>query len=242
MGFRFAIILVTAVLLAVPAAAHAETVLAVYLGLAWAEDGTLRYTAPGGTDVRMDPTQWKTRSLTGPMYYGVRLTRWLPGRPGAGIALDFTHAKVYLDTTANAHVTGTRGGAPVDTVEPVSNTLSHFNNSHGLNLLTLNALWRGDPPRPGDPKRGVTRPYAGFGLGVSIPHVEAQTALGDTFHYKYSGPAAQVLAGVSRTTAAGWEFFGEYKFSRSWLDEPLSGGDRVRLNANVHHLLMGVGR
>lgn len=242
MGKWLASALLAAALLAVPRAAAAETVLAFYLGVAWAEDSTIRYKAPGGTNLRLSPGQWETQSLRNPLYYGLRVTRWLPGHPHAGVALDFTHAKTYLKTDASAHVTGTRGGVPVDTVEPVSNTFGHLNHSHGLNLLTLNALWRGDPPRPGEPDRAATRPYAGIGLGVAVPHVEVRTALGDTARYDITGAAAQVLAGVTHHTATGWDVFGEYKLSHARLSEPLTGGDRVRLNATLHQLVVGVGR
>jgi lipid A oxidase len=228
--------------LAGPGAAGAEDVVAVYLGVAWAPRSDLRLREPGGTDVTYHDVSWRTRSLTGPVYYGVRLTHWLEERPGVGVALDFTHAKIYLRDTS-VRVTGTRGGTPVDQVEPVSDAIRSFNNSHGVNLLTVNALARaGAPPADGPGEGRRLRPYAGVGVGLAVPHVEAEIGGGATGEYQVTGPAVQALAGLEARTGGRWTVFGEYKAARARLHERLHGGRAAALDVTVHQVVGGVGR
>jgi lipid A oxidase len=219
----------------------AETVVSVYVGRAFAPDTDLRLRAPGGDDVTYHGVSWETESFRAPIHYGVRLTHWLAERPEAGLALDFTHAKVFLED-GRVRVTGTRGGTPVDQVENVSDSIGAFANSHGLNFLTLNALFRGRAPAPAAPApaAGVT-PYVGLGAGITIPHVEADIGGRSTGEYQYGGPAVQALAGLSYRAGRRWTVFGEYKLNRAWLKESLSGGGSARLDVTVHELVVGVG-
>lgn len=214
-----------------PGAARGENEIALYLGFAAAPRSDLHIEG-AGDDVTYHGVSWDTRSFVGPMYYGVRLTHWREGDPDVGIALDFTHPKIYLKDT-RVRVTGSRGGTPVDQVEPVSDTIDHFNNSHGLNFLTVNALVRGD---------GRVRPYAGLGAGITIPHVEARIDGSKVFEYQYGGPAVQALLGLSGRLGDRWGVFGETQLGRAWLDEDLGGGRSARLNVNVHQVVGGVSR
>ncbi|MBP0651944.1 hypothetical protein J8J40_33275, partial [Mycobacterium tuberculosis] len=52
----------------------------------------------------------------------------------------------------------------------IGGDFSHFEFTDGLNLLTLNALYR-------MPLNTVFTPYAGLGAGINVPHVET-TATG----------------------------------------------------------------
>jgi len=231
-----------AVLLLAPALAGAENEVALYLGFALAPRSDLHLEGAGDS-VTYHGVSWRTESFEGPLYYGVRLTHWREGHPQAGVALDFTHAKVYLKDT-NVRVTGTRGGTPVDQAEATSATIGSFSNSHGLNFLTVNALVRGGAPDPGEgPEAGRrVRPYAGLGAGVALPHVEAVIGADRTNEYQYAGPAVQALAGVAARVGDRWGAFGEYKFDRAWLHEDLSGGRTARLNVDVHQVVGGVSR
>lgn len=237
-----ALALLVAALLAVPGPAVAEDEVALYLGVALAPRSDLRLREPGGTDVTYHDVSWRTRSLKTPVYYGVRVTHWLKARPGVGVAVDYTHAKIYLKDTV-VHVTGTRGGTPVDAVEPVSGTIASFNNSHGLNLLTVNALARGGaPPADGTGEGRRLRPYAGVGVGLALPHVEAEIGGGATSAYQVTGPVAQALAGLEARTGRHWALFGEYKVDRAWLREDLHGSRKADLDVTLHQLVGGVAR
>jgi lipid A oxidase len=222
-------------------AARAETELAVYLGWAFAAPSDLRLAEAGGEAVTYHGVSWRTRSLTNPIYYGVRLTRWLAAHPDAGLALDFTHAKVYLEDTA-VRVTGSRGGTPVDGVERISDTIRSFNNSHGLNLVTVNALRRWSGAGDDSWRRKRLSPYVGVGAGLAWPHVEADIGGRATYRYQLAGPVVGALAGLSVRAARHWSLFGEYRLDRAWLDESLAGGRNVTARVDVQQVTGGVAR
>jgi lipid A oxidase len=81
-------------------------------------------TVSDGTDFRAG---WEGKSFSSPAYWGVRGTYWFEEGQlnNLGISLDYTHDKVYADDQTLA-----RSG------------WSHFEFTDGLNLLTLNALYR----------------------------------------------------------------------------------------------------
>jgi lipid A oxidase len=230
---RLAMALAALLLTAVPVRAGNEV--ALYLGVSATPKSDLHVTG-AGDDVTYHGVSWHARSFENPLYYGIRLTHWRAGDPDTGLALDFTHAKIYLKDTA-VRVTGSRGGTSVDAVEPTSASITSFSNSHGLNLLTLNALVRGD---------GRIRPYAGVGAGIALPHVEAEIGGTRVSEYQYGGPAVQGLLGVSAyfgdRFGDRWGVFGEAKLDRAWLHEDLHGGRSADLNVNVQQLVGGVSR
>ncbi|HLM47886.1 MAG TPA: hypothetical protein VK458_28745 [Myxococcaceae bacterium] len=120
-----------------------------------------------GLEARGPPESW-----TSPIYYGVRLTHYFEARRDWGVMLDFFHDKVFADTEAPVRVTGTRGGEPVEGMEPLGTTVRRFNMSHGMNYLTLDVVHRCNTcPEPGC--TGRLQPYVGAGAGLVIPHVEA---------------------------------------------------------------------
>jgi lipid A oxidase len=103
------------------------------------------------------------------------------GRPNLGLTVDFTHAKVYADSATLA-----------------SSGWSHFEFSDGLNLLTLNALYR----MPITGTKFV--PYVGAGAGINVPHVEVTRSWGRTFEYQLGGATVKAQAGVA------------YEFDENW--------------------------
>ena len=134
--------------------ANAEMAISVYGGFQSAPHSDV--------DVSDEPdftAGWEGRSFEMPPYYGVRGTWWMEemGQPNLGVSLDFTHAKVYADDDTLAKT-----------------TWDHFEFSDGINLLTLNALYR----MPIEGTKFV--PYAGIGAGINVPHVEVTRASGTT--------------------------------------------------------------
>src|SRR5437867_8487130 len=124
-----------AVLLGTGAAARAEFVASVFGGLALTENNDLRLKQSGGTDLTFHDVSYEGKDFQFPLYYGGRLTYFPVQIPHWGFALEFFHAKLYLNTDETVHVTGTRAGARVDDHELVSDTIDAFNISHGLNFL-----------------------------------------------------------------------------------------------------------
>ena len=190
------------------APAAAQTELSFYGGFQTAPHSRVSGNDPGGIGAFDFVAAWEGRSLTLPLYYGVRLTWWQSATLGWG--LDFSHDKIYA---SNATLVG--------------NSLSILEFTDGLNILTFNA-YRRWPDR-----WSIFTPYVGAGVGVSIPHVEFESipSAGTTFEYQLGGPAVTVIAGASYPLGDRWSVFGEYKatYSINKLDL-VSGGT---LNTNI---------
>lgn len=162
---------------------------------------------------------WDGKSFEMPPYYGVRGTWWMEGmgRPNLGLSVDFTHAKVYADSE-----TLDRSG------------WSHFEFSDGINLLTLNALYR----MPIEGTKFV--PYVGAGAGINVPHVEVTRASGRTFNYQLGGATVQAQAGVAYAFTDNWSAFLEYKGNYSWVDVDIDSGASLKTNILTNAVNMGV--
>ena len=130
----------------------------------------------------------------------MRVTWWIEQKPNWGVSLEYTHAKVYAD--------------------PMPAGWNRFEFTDGLNIFTLNALYRWK-----EEGRAWT-PYVGAGLGISMPHVEVQTstAAPQTFEYQIGGAAFQVQAGIDYQINDWFSVFGEYKGNYTMNDVDLVGG------------------
>ncbi|TWF59025.1 outer membrane protein [Neorhizobium alkalisoli] len=193
--------------------AFAETQLSVYGGVQGAT-GSKVTTSDGAS---FDP-DWEGKSFARPPYYGFRATYWLDDfdQSNWGVSLDYTHAKVYgnLDRTPG---------------------WSHFEFTDGLNLLTLNGLYRFQ-----DPTRNWT-PYVGLGAGVNIPHVEVTRASGVTSDYQFGGLTLQAQAGVSYQFSKHWSTFVEYKGNYSLVnDVSIDSGDTLKTKIFTNAVNLGV--
>jgi lipid A oxidase len=150
---------------------------------------------------------WEGKSFGSPPYYGGRVTWWLGdfNLPNWGVSLDYTHDKVYADD---------------DTLAKAG--WSHFEFTDGLNLITINGLYRFQ-----DPTRRWT-PYLGAGIGVNIPHVEVIRPSGKTWDYEVGGVTLQAQAGI------------DYKGTYSRIDVPIDSGDRLKTNIFTNAVNVGV--
>ena len=83
--------------------ARAEFQIGVYGGANFAPHSTVKINEPGL--VSSDRVGWTGKPFQLPPYWGVRGTYWLPEgsilSPNWGIALDYTHAKVYADLSGS---------------------------------------------------------------------------------------------------------------------------------------------
>ena len=127
------VLLLTLIACAAPRAARAETQLSFYVGKATHHDSDLEFN-PGGAGgaFTFDDVSWDDESFESPLYYGLRATHFFAPRPNWGLALDVVHAKMYAEFDDDNGGGGGGGG--------LAGTFNSLNFSHGLNLLTLNAL------------------------------------------------------------------------------------------------------
>jgi lipid A oxidase len=198
--------------LAAPAAAEVE--LSFYTGTQSAPHSSVSGTYPGGGSY--DSTiAWEGRSFEMPPYYGVRATWWQDNNWGYGV--EFSHNKVYANDADRAAL-----------------GFSRLEFTDGLNLLTVNAtkrwpeLW------------GKFSPYAGAGIGLSIPHVDVEHAGGKTFEYQATGAAVRLTAGTSYQLNDRFSVFGEYQMTYSQNKADLTGGGTLETNIVTNALNIGV--
>ncbi len=187
-----------------------------YGGISHTHPSKVHIRNPGRTDMTVEDFGWIGRPFKSPIYYGVRIQRWLD-HGYAGAMLDFTHAKAISRRDDVATFSGTLNGQPVAEKQRMGDVFRHLEFSHGHNMLTLNGLARMAP------MWARFRPYVGAGGGISLPHTEigirAENAR--TYEYQFAGFVGQFLAGLEiqlgRTS-----LFVEYKFTYAPYDVPLS--------------------
>jgi lipid A oxidase len=157
---------------------------------------------------------WKGKSLSMPPYYGLRLTNW-KGNIGWGV--DFNHTKAYADKR---------------TLEKSNFKKLEFTD--GLNNFTIHRQSRFK-----DSQKLFT-PYFGFGLGITIPHVEIQADESQpiTFEYQYGGLTSAFNGGLKYALNNNRAIFLEYKFTASWLDVNITeaGFFKTRIFTNAVNL------
>ena len=200
--------------LALPFLAQAEMAVSVYGGFQTAPHSTV--SVSGQADFSAG---WEGKSFEMPPYYGVRGTWWMDGlgKPNLGLSIDFTHAKVYADSATLTAANWSR-----------------FEFSDGLNLLTVNALYR----FPIEGSKFV--PYIGAGVGINVPHVEVTRGSGSTFNYQLGGATVQAQAGVSYEITERWATFVEYKGNYSWIDVDIDSGASLKTNVLTNAVNLGV--
>lgn len=208
------LITATFVTLGLATTAQAEMELSVYTGIQGAPHSGVSGTDPGGVGAFDVNAAWEGKSFSMPPYYGIRATWWQSESLGFG--LEFNHAKVYADAATLA-ATG----------------FSRLEFTDGLNIITLNAFYRWQ----NDSK---WTPYVGAGVGISVPHVDIESAGGKTFEYQYTGPAAQLVAGVKYDLNDTWALFGEYKGTYSMNEAELASGGTLESNIVTNAINFGV--
>lgn len=180
---------------ALPAAAEME--LSFYLGVQELSESSGSGFLPGGAPVNHN-FGWEGNSLDAPIYYGARAIWWMPSDIGFG--LEGTHTKAYASGADKAAI-----------------GVSRFELSDGHNVITANVMKRWP-----DAISNKLTPYVGAGIGVAIPHVDAQVlgASNRTFGYEVTGPAVRGIAGVKYDLSDKWALFGEYQFT--WSDNDVT--------------------
>lgn len=218
--------------LAAPACADGLWRVSLYGGYVSSNDSDVDYLSPAGDRLKFDNVSWESKSFESPPYWGLRIGRWLSEDSRFGIALDYVHAKVIAERHEAVHVSGTRGGLPIDTREPLSTTFNRFEYTDGLNLVTANLLYR-------FPFGERFEPYLGVGVGAAIPHVEVESGALREWDYQLAGPTAQALAGVSMNVASWAALFAEYRGGYVSLDADVGTGS-VEHDLWSNHVAFGL--
>ena len=208
----------------------ADIVLSFYLGGSQTRPSDLRVVQPArGNDATVHALRWYSYPLRFEVYYGIRLTYIPPGHPWTRVALDYTHYKIYADTSTNAVQDGTWHGAAFRQESPVRRRVQSFEMTHGLNMIGLSVLqqfW-------GSPGSGL---YAGGGPVMYVPHAESRVD-GQPFTgpYQYGGSGFQVQIGA-RGCAGSRPVFIELKRDRGAPKVSIAQGTAQTVVDTVHEL------
>jgi len=171
--FRVRSVVLVFALFAVPSSARADWLFGGYMGAASTSPNTLTVTPASGPVQTVVVPDYEGGAFRSPWYYGVR-GGWLPrGTRGLGFEVEWNHAKAIAGLTHDAQ------------------DLNQFQQSHGLNFLLGNAIYRFTPICGG----ACTFNVRG-GLGISTPHVESTFRNVHQEQYQYGGFAWQAGAGV----------------------------------------------
>ena len=164
--------------------------------------------------------EWKGKSFSPPIYWGVRGTYWLDSYPGWGVGFDYSHIKVYAVRP------------------PALNAIaSHFEFTDGLNTGTLDLMYR---------HRLFDRftAYGGLGVGVAVPSVEVTLRppfdTTPTHQYELGGPAVQGKIGLEYEIGYNISAFTEYKLAYSSNDVRLRNGGREQTDVATNQLIFGI--
>ena len=192
--------------------AAAEPYFAVYAGAAktHASDVTIEQPARRFT-FRQVP--FRGRSFESPQYYGYRAGVFLNRH--FGLEAEFIHLKIY---------------AEVDEVPDMRQQVQHFEVSHGLNLVLINAVAR----RSIGPIIATAR----VGAGPTVPRPEV-TVFGQSGGEYQLGPiATQAAGGLQLRLWRGLYALTEYKYTYtpSAFDVP---GGRASVRVHSHHWVGG---
>ena len=221
-------------------AAQSEVQIGLYGGGNYTPPADVFLKQPNGTDMILKDVQWTGEPFNDPPYYGVRGTYWTSSLPKLGAMIDFAHGKAISMRDKEVEQTGTRDGKPVPPKEKLKETFTKLEYSHGLNFLTLNAVYRFS----GWHRRLV--PYIGAGAGLMIPHTEiARKDIGRqnwTYRYEITGPGFQGLAGLEWRVLPSdrYSFFTEYKAGYAVNSTELLEGGTVTNQLWAHQAVLGI--
>jgi lipid A oxidase len=217
-----------------------EIQLGFYAGYNRTMASNVHLVQPGGTDLTFTDVKWIGESFKPEPYWGLRATYWSPKLRGIGFMFDYSHAKVSALKTQQLKQSGKRDGVDVPPQEPFSKTFRKLEFTHGLNFATLNVLYKA---------RGLHArfaPYAGIGIGLSVPHVDTRRAGAPkesrTYEHQITGLAFQALGGIEwrlgKTGRA--SAFAEYKLTHSSNNAKLTGGGTIDTDLWTHQVPVGV--
>jgi lipid A oxidase len=223
-------------------AATAEIELSASLGDSWTRSSDLSVRqSVTDSDATFRDVHWDSKSFRAPPHYGVRLTYFTEAYPAWGVALDFTHYKVYARTGDTAHVQGRWNGAPVDESAPIDGRVQSFNISHGVNYVGPLVLYRFRVLESPEFKDGRLQPYVGVGPIYYIDHPESKVNGLVAERYEGSGWGWQGVAGLRYRLSEHWSAFGELKYDAGNANVRAGGDGSASTRLRTGHAIAGVG-
>lgn len=219
--------------------AHADWIVAAFLGGATTLDTSIRILQPSAlTDLRLDPIAYRGESFTSPIYYGYRLGWILPVARRLAIEAEFVHLKAFADTSVTVSARGLDRGQIVSRQQRLDETVERFSISHGVNFIFANVVLR-EPLVHGTSGDQLVF-SARAGIGPTIPHAESAIQGRFQEQYELGSLGWQVAAGVEVRLVKGLHALAEYKFTRTNQTVSISGGQAGTL-LHTHHLVAGAG-
>ncbi|WGW05401.1 outer membrane protein [Tropicibacter oceani] len=210
------LILSSALLAAMAIPASAEVELSFYTGWQTLPHSRITGKLPNGGGSYDELVGWEGKPFEMPPYYGARATWWRSETLGFGV--EYTHTKAY---------------APDSTKKALGFSRLEFSDGH--NVLTANVIRRWPA------QWGAMTPYAGGGLGIAFPHVDADHASGSrTYGFQVTGPAMRLLAGVSYPINDRFSMFGEYQFTYSTNEGEFDQGGTFNTDIKTNALNVGI--
>jgi len=228
--------------LAIPSHVWAEAFLDLYLGKSFTQDSDIHIKQSRlGSDYTFEGVSFADDSFTSPPYYGLRAGYFFESHSWLGLAVDFFHFKIDAEVSDVRQLRGTHSGSSVAGAVQVKSLVQQFEVSHGVNYLTLDALFR--YPLLTDPERfprGRLQLYAGVGLGPVIAYPETRIDnIRSGSGYEIGGLGVQAFVGMRFLIFKYLGVFGEYKFTHSSLSVSVPSGTGY-VQENTNHLVGGL--
>jgi opacity protein-like surface antigen len=221
--------------------AHAETTMSAYLGKSWTRSSDLTISQPAtSSDATFQDVGWDSKSFSSPLYYGLRVTHFIEPYPSWGVAVDFTHYKIYARTSDAVRVHGRWNGSPVDETAPLETRVQKFNISHGVNYIGLLGLYRFRLEVTDAFPYGRLQPYVGIGPIYYIDHPESTVNSLMSERYQSSGWGYQVVGGMRYAFTDRWSLFGEVKYDQGRANASVAGDGSANLSLRTGHAVFGV--
>lgn len=236
---RLAIALLT---LAIPTHVWAEPFLDAYLGKSFTQDSDIHIRQPRSvSDYTFENVTFNDDSFSSPPYYGLRAGYFFESHSWLGLAVEFFHFKIDAEVSDVRPLRGTHTGSSVAGAVQVKSLVQQFEVSHGVNYLTLDALFR--YPLMTSPEQfphGRLQLYTGVGLGPVIAYPETRIDnVRSGSGYEVAGLGVQGFVGVRFLIYKYLGVFGEYKFTHSALSVSVPSGTG-HVQENTHHLVGGL--
>lgn len=216
-GMKATLVALAAAATTVTAAQAADFTVSVYGGYQTAPHSDVVGTDPTGVGDFSFFAGWEGKSTAMPPYYGIRGTWWT--RDNFGWVFDYSHAKVYADE---------------ETLADSGFEVLEFTD--GLNTVNFGPMWRWPTAW------GKFTPYAGAGVGFTVPHVEVKSnaAANETHEFQFGGLSVSAVAGVSYELNERWDMFTEYKGTYNQVRVDLDGGGNLETDVITNALNFGV--
>jgi opacity protein-like surface antigen len=230
---------VAGTLLVPPVHALAENIFSIYTGTSLTRNSDLSISRPAlGTNLNVQDVKWASDPFKAAPYYGLRFTHFPDRHANWGAAFDFTHYKMYAKTDRVVRVDGTWNGAAADGVARMDQYVQRFEISHGVNVLSINAIYRWlDLGIAG----GRLQPYAGVGLTHYRPHSENTVDNSDhETGYEASGFGYQLLGGARYQLTERTSAFVEARFNSGTAKVDIANG-QAETPLRTFHAIAGIG-